>query len=194
MSFEIEIKAHINEDDVDNIVSKLKSLENCKYLGEIDKKDIYWSVKDSDSPIFRTRLEIDNDVSSILITSKPLKKKDYSVEYNVENEFVLNADQWDRVIDFCNGLNLVIIRKKYKKGFHFSLLFKDFTIHCEVLNVKYLGWFIESEIVTENEDSIDKDKAESTLFELLKVLNISQDSVEPKGYNKLLKEVGHEQG
>ena len=194
MGCEIELKAHVNDNHVDSLISSLKNLNDSYYLGEIGKYDIYWSHSEDGEPLFRTRLEDSSEGQRVLFTQKPLKSKDYCTEYNVENEFVSSGAEWDNVQKFMKGLNLKICRIKIKEGHHFKIDLNGFEMHCEVLKVKYLGWFIETEICGDDIDLMDKEGAEKALYFLLGLVNIPIDAVEPKGYNKMLKEVGHERG
>lgn len=194
MSCEIEIKAHLKTEQIESILDRIKKMDNCRYLGPIDKYDIYWSYSENGEPKFRTRLENSDGGARVLFTQKPLKSKDYCTEYNVENEFEVSASEWDNIQIFCRGINLQICRVKYKNGYHFELNFDNFLMHCEILNVKYLGWFIETEICGQNLDEMDKEGADMALYHLLGVLDVAIDAVEPKGYNKMLKEIGHDKG
>lgn len=192
MGCEIELKAHLSEDNVNEVISLLKKVDSFKDLGPIDKYDVYWSNTEDGEPLFRTRLEHNNEGARVIFTQKPMKSKDFCTEYNVENEFEVSASEWDKILNFYKCAGLKICRKKYKTGFHFFLNCNGFDMHCEILNVRYLGWFIETEICGEDLDSMDKEGAEKALYYLLGIINIPFDAVEPKGYNKMLKECGHE--
>lgn len=194
MSCEIELKAHIADCDVDNLVQQIKKLEKCKYLGKVDKYDIYWSDTEDGEPKFRTRLEHSSDGERVLFTQKPLKSKDYCTEYNVENEFETDVSQWQKILEFLDCAGLKKCRIKEKNGYHFIIELDNFEMHCEVLNVKYLGWFIETEICGNNLEQMDTAGAEKALYHLLDILKVDLSAVEPKGYNKLLRAVGHEKG
>ena len=194
MGCEIELKAHLKNEEVDAVIEKLKSLDNSKYLGPIDKYDVYWSDDENGEPIFRTRLENGNDGARVLFTQKPMKSKDYCTEYNVENEFEASAAEWDKIQLFCHSAGLKICRIKCKTGHHFSVICNGFELHCEILNIKYLGWFIETEICGEDLDKMDIEGAEKALYYLLGMINVSFEAVEPKGYNKMLKEIGRDKG
>lgn len=188
MGCEIEIKARI--ESLDEVFSKLSNLSYSKYEGTVDKTDIYWA-KDLEGPLlFRTRLQNINGEKSVLVTSKPSKSKECGTEFNVENEFEIGSDQWDRVLEFCEGLNLVHYRHKYKKGYQFFLKKNSSFIHAELFEVKYLGNFLEMEICGDNFESFNTDQASEDLRLVLDDLEISRDAIESRGYSKLLEEVG----
>ena len=194
MGFEVEIKAHVSEDNVPLIRSFFDNNKEASFCGCTDKQDVYWAKNETDPPMFRTRLEKTDNGSEVLFTSKPLKKKDYLTEYNVENEFSAASDQWEDVLHFVSGLGLKVCRRKWKKGYGWFVDVDGFNIHAELLEVRFLGWFLEMEICSKNEDDIDKAAAEKALFKLLKMVGVSEKNVEPVGYNKLLVAAGHERG
>ena len=194
MGFEVEIKAHVSEDNVPLIRSFFDNNKEASFCGCTDKQDVYWAKNETDPPMFRTRLEKTDNGAEVLFTSKPLKKKDYLTEYNVENEFSAGSDQWEDVLHFVSGLGLKVCRRKWKKGYGWFVDVDGFRIHAELLEVRFLGWFLEMEICSKNEDDIDKAAAEKALFKLLKKAGVSEKNVEPVGYNKLLVAAGHERG
>ncbi|MCQ2397782.1 MAG: CYTH domain-containing protein [Sphaerochaetaceae bacterium] len=194
MGYEIELKAHIDEQEVERLLSKIRNFEGTVDLGRINKEDIYWADSDDSEPVFRTRYEVFSDGSRILFTSKPYKTKTVGTEFNTENEFTVSADQWDKVIKFVRGLGLCVCRHKYKNGWHFECQQDGFNIHAEILEVKYLGYFLEMEIAGDDNDDVDKIAAETSLHRLLENLNVSSEAIEPKGYNRMLTECGHRLG
>lgn len=194
MGFEVEIKAHVSEDNVPLIRSFFDNNKEASFCGCTDKQDVYWAKNETDPPMFRTRLEKTDNGAEVLFTSKPLKKKDYLTEYNVENEFSAASDQWEDVLHFVSGLGLKVCRRKWKIGYGWFVDVDGFNIHAELLEVRFLGWFLEMEICSKNEDDIDKAAAEKALFKLLKMVGVSEKNVEPVGYNKLLVAAGHERG
>ncbi len=194
MGCEIELKAHVPEERVEDLVRRLRDLNGSVYLGEIKKYDIYWSDNEEGEPHFRTRYESSADGERVLFTQKPMKKKDYCTEYNVENEFEAPPGEWERIQTFIKGIGLVICRIKIKNGYHFAVNLDNMELHSEVLNVKHLGWFIETEICGDDIEKMDKEAAEHALYKLLSLLEVPVSAVEPMGYNKMLKAVGYERG
>lgn len=194
MGCEIETKAHVNDSDVQRLFDRINSFEDSRLIGEIDKEDIYWAKNVDDPPAFRTRREVSSAGSRILFTSKPLKKKDYSTEYNIENEFSSTPDQWDNILNFVRGLGFVVCRLKWKKGWEFMVSQDGYDIHVEILNVRFLGWFLEMEICGDDLDNMDKQACDRALFNLLDRCEISRDAVEIRGFNKLLVAAGHPRG
>lgn len=194
MGYEIEIKAHVAEDDYDRVKDALFALPDCDYLGTTDKEDIYWSHDIEGQPVFRTRKECINGVPRILFTSKPLKNRDDKTEVNVENEFEVASAQWENIIEFVRGLGFLICRLKFKRGIHFQVTVNGFSIHAELLYVRHLGYFLEIEICTDDVKDVDVKDAEDALYKLLDLCGIQRSQVEAKGYNKMLTAIGRQRG
>lgn len=193
MSFETEIKAHVSDDKVESIKSKLLSISSCINHGDISKFDVYWSNSEDGDPVFRTRKETCNGKTDVLFTAKPSKTKTCDgIEKNVELEFQAQGEEWERILEFVRGVGCKVCRVKWKSGWHCSLEHNGFNIHAELLNVRYLGWFLEMEICSEEE--LDFANADKALHEILYFVGLDQSAVEPLGYNKMLRAIGHSKG
>ena len=195
MGYEIELKAHVREDQLDDVKSAVSSLPEVRSLGPINKFDMYWSQTEDGDPLFRTRREASAEGSHVLFTAKPNKSRTPDgTEENQELEYTAPDSQWDNILTFCSGLGLQVCRLKWKKGIHYHVLFEGHDIHVELLDVKYLGWFLEMEICTPNLDGFDIENAHRVLRDLLSAIGISEEAIEHVGYNKLLKAIGHDKG
>ncbi len=193
MSFETEIKAHVPEGMVDSIKIKLLSLPSCVDHNDISKFDIYWSESEDGDPVFRTRKETCNGKTNVLFTAKPSKTKTSDgLEKNIELEFQAKGEEWEHILQFVRGIGRKVCRVKWKKGWHCSFEHNGFNIHAELLNVRYLGWFLEMEICTEEE--IDFASADNALHEMLTFVGLDSSAVEPLGYNKMLRALGRSKG
>ena len=69
-----------------------------------------------------------------------------------------------------------------------------FDIHIELLDIRFLGWYLEMEICPESLENFDFEAADRTLRKVLSLTGISEDAVEARGYNKMLREIGKERG
>ena len=195
MGYEIELKAHVREDQLDDVKSAISALPEVRSLGPINKFDMYWSQTEDGDPLFRTRREASAEGSHVLFTAKPNKTRTPDgTEENQELEFTAPDSQWDNILTFCSGLGLQVCRLKWKKGSHYYVLYEGHEIHVELLDVKYLGWFLEMEICPPSLDGFDVESAHGVLRDLLAAVGISEDAIEYVGYNKLLKAIGHDKG
>ncbi len=195
MSIETEIKAHVNDDILEDVKAKLCNLTFCETLGEISKFDVYWALTEDGDPMFRTRKELDSGKPRVLFTAKPHKEKNSrGTENNEELEFETPYNQWDSILTFLSGIGFQVCRLKWKKGWHYNIEHNGFHIHAELLNVKYLGWFLEMEICSNKEDNLDVKEEDRALRDILSFVGISEDCVEGTGYNKMLKAIGHDKG
>jgi len=195
MAYEIEIKARVNENELDDVKAALMAIPGAKALGESDKFDIYWSQTEDGEPLFRTRREQLKGADRVLFTAKPFKNKyTNGTEENQELEFTAPAGQWDDILTFFSGVGLQVCRLKWKKGPGYVLEVDGYVIHAELLNVRFLGWFLEMEICPGTKEGFDFNKADAALRKVLKQVRIPEDRIEAVGYNKLLKAVGKDRG
>lgn len=195
MGYEIELKAHVRDDQLEAVRTAISALPEVRSFGPINKFDMYWSQTEDGDPLFRTRREATAEGSHVLFTAKPNKTRTPDgTEENQELEYTAPDSQWDNILTFCSGLGLQVCRLKWKKGSHYHVLFEGYDIHVELLDVKYLGWFIETEICTPNLVGFDIGNAHKVLRDLLAAVGISEDAIECVGYNKLLKAIGHDKG
>ncbi len=192
MAFEIELKAHVDETMVKSVDKALAGISGAEYQGETHKFDMYWSTTDNGDPLFRTRREMTKDGPMVLFTAKPSKTRtDKGTEENQEFEFTSPDDQWDNILTFCSNLGLQVCRLKWKRGVGYMLTMDGFEVHAELLEVKYLGWFLEMEICPKTLEGFDLEGADRALRKILAITGISEDAVESRGYNRMLREIGH---
>ena len=121
-------------------------------------------------------------------------KTEKGTEENQELEFCAPDSQWDKVLSFCNGLGLQVCRLKWKKGTGYMVNVDGFSIHAELLDVRFLGWFLEMEICPETLEGFDFNAADSALRKVLSIAGIPEEAVEIRGYNRILKEIGRDRG
>ncbi|MBO4410295.1 MAG: hypothetical protein J5775_06040 [Spirochaetales bacterium] len=195
MAYEIELKAHVDEEILDAVRKTLEDYPGSESLGAVSKFDMYWSQTDDGDPVFRTRREMTKDGPRVLFTAKPSKvKTEKGTEENQEFEFTAPDGQWDNILTFCSGLGLQVCRLKWKKGFGYRFMQDGFCIHAELLEVKYLGWFLEIEICPKSLDGFDVEAADRALRKVLAAAGIDESRVEPRGYNRMLRLCGREKG
>ena len=183
MAFEIELKTRLESDEP--IKTRLHELGN--YCHSHEKLDSYWYPAKSDllshSGIRLRRESIvnaDNTArESILVTFKN-KKISEGMEINDEREFsVSNAIVFEEMMEYL-GLHKIII--KQKSGWAWTIP----PILAELSLVAGLGWFLELEIIADNNDAQTVDICRKQLLSLLANLEIPADRIEPRPYTVLL--------
>ncbi|MFA7109863.1 MAG: hypothetical protein WC162_12035, partial [Sphaerochaetaceae bacterium] len=92
MSLEVEMKAHVREDQLEEIKKRLTQIAD--FIGTVEKHDIYWATELDSELLFRTRLQILGDKKEVLFTRKPVKVLE-ETEINEEIEFRSNVEDWD---------------------------------------------------------------------------------------------------
>ena len=73
MGYEIELKAHVKDEQLDSVKTAISSLPDIREYGPINKFDMYWSQTEDGDPLFRTRREATAEGSHVLFTAKPNK-------------------------------------------------------------------------------------------------------------------------
>jgi adenylate cyclase, class 2 len=197
LAIEIELKTHVNDSEA----LRLLLLEKAQYLCSFLKEDTYYfPVGNSDIPKSGVRLRTENksftdgtEKKAVYVTYKTKEIRD-SIEINNEKEFEVRSSQNCTVrvfIDFLKMMGLKPGYSKQKKGWAFS---KE-GINAELLEVEKLGWFLEMEIVV-NDNDIEAfknndatiDEKRKLLMDFLSELGIEKDAIESRYYSEMLKE------
>jgi len=197
MSTEIELKAHVKD------YKALKALLSKKadYSGAFEKDDTLWFPGDTrylagESLLHPYGLRIrrekrsfpDGSAESKCFATHKIKEVRDGIEINDEREFEVNPGS--AFEDFLRRMGLKPGLSKRKRGWAFSLN----EINAELVEVEGLGWFVELEIVTENnlaEGKSEKIVAEARekLLEFLDGLGINRDAIESRFYSEMLRKV-----
>jgi adenylate cyclase class 2 len=194
VGFEIEIKAWAEDPEgIGRLISRF-----ALYGGEFLKEDEYWlrgdaagnapgnaAVQDAEKdaagiPVtgIRIRRECHTDPKgrsrrTILVTCK-IKEVREGLEVNDEREFeVSDAEAFAELLGrlgFEGGL------RKIKQG----RLWTWEGIKAEILELKGLGWFVELEIVADNDRPETVAAARSRLLDLLGKLGIGEEKIEAR--------------
>ena len=178
MAFEIELKAHIP-----SVLSMKKTIQKQLGLAEstsYKKDDIYFSKPGNlQKTEFRLRI-LD---TSCIVTKKKKSIKE-GIEVNDEIEFYISDAT--EFIRFSLESGYVISIKKTKTGF--SYIYNTMTI--ELSDVKYLGSFIELEILLDTAEPALIKAAKKHLLETLDLLGIGREAIEPRYYTEMLHAIG----
>ena len=177
MATEIELKAHV----ADHQTLKLLLSEKAEYLGAFEKEDTYWTpVKGSLRTRSEKRILADgNEKSTNYICYKRKEVRD-GIEINDELEF--EAKPGEIVKEFFREMGLEPWISKRKRGWaYFS---KE--INAELVEVEGLGWFVELEIIADNDREVCFKEAKNLLLDFLFSLGIEEKHIESRFYTEML--------
>ena len=182
MTTEIELKAHVK----DHI--KLKSLlsEKGEYLGAFEKDDTYWFPTGGSSGIDKLRIRREKrslpcgkETHTCLLCYKKRERRD-GIEINDEKEFEVNPIEYAEEFLLEMGLKPGISKKKKGSAYRAG------GITAELHEVEGLGWFIELEILIDNNNKENIQRARDELLEFLYSLNIGKENIESRYYTEML--------
>lgn len=187
MAFEVELKAHIdNPQHLRTLISKLLGVMREEAF---EKTDTYWS-DGKNSPIFRMREERCCGRNTLMLTRKIKEVLSNGIEINNELEIPLSSDYFSEMNVFFSSLGYVEAIKKKKVGWSYyysgSLNTLQIPVHIELVEVLTLGWFLEIEILLQDENG-PVEEAQNILFSLLDALSVSRLAIENRYYLDLLK-------
>lgn len=172
--YEVEAKISISKNDYNILYTKISKFAD--KVGDFYKKDIYYSDKDD---YFMRIREFDNKEFFLTIKNKTI---DLSIETNDELEF-----QIDSFEDF-NNLFFELGFSKIKRKEKISQVFRYKNANLELNEIKSLGYFLEIEILLENESEIFQ--AKKDLENLFLNLGYSSADFEKRYYLDLLDDLG----
>jgi adenylate cyclase class 2 len=201
MPLEIELKARL--DDCTPVEQRLSKLGT--YYRSYKKSDSYWFSSAIGTGIasippsgVRVRRESGTDAGgaayeSVLITYKHKEISD-GIEVNDEREFTVSAAP--PFEDLLIRLGLYKGISKEKQGRAWTIPPQDAgqsgavqrPILAELSLVTGLGWFVELEIIAEDDDGQTVEESRKRLLALLEKLEIPADRIESRPYTVMLKE------
>jgi predicted adenylyl cyclase CyaB len=190
MAIEIELKVRLN--DYAQIKERLSVAGD--YCRSYKKSDTYWLLPQPAATGVRVRRDsgIDADGSaheSVLATYK-IKNISGGIEVNRECEFtVSDAGMFEELLGRL-GLHSAV--RKEKEGWAWiipSQIAGQAPILAELSTVKSLGWFLEIEILADNDSEQTVQESRRRLFALLEKLEIPKEWIEDRPYTVMLANV-----
>jgi len=186
MAVEIELKAHV--EDCKSMYTLLGTL--CEYAFAFEKEDTYWknSRLPPHTPKVRLRTQTrrlpdESVVSSVVVTQK-VKELKGGIEVNDEREFTVSSVTEFQA--FLKALRFTPSSSKQKHGWTF--FYEGITV--ELVEVVPLGWFVEIEILTEDDESRTEavEEGRKRLLAFLQTLGVPESAIESRYYSDMLKE------
>ena len=194
LAFEIELKAHV--EDYELIKRRLG--EKAEYLYSVEKKDTYWFSGEISAPDpFKLRIRGEkrmlpdgSEKASTQVNYKIKEVRD-GVEVNDEREFEISSSSCQTAAEFGELLKMIGLRpgvNKWKRGWTFY----HQGINAELVEVVNLGWFLELEIIADNNNEETFAREKKRLLDLLSELGIEKDAIESRFYTEMLMETANE--
>jgi len=197
MVTEIELKAHIR----DSGTIKLLLSKKADYLGSFEKNDTYWLSAEIDCqgknprvPCLphsglrvrsERRVNCDGKEESATLATFKIKELRDGIEINNEHEFEVHPSKNHDISDFEEFLTRLGLKPgltKRKHGWAFSYE----GINAELLEVDGLGWFIELEIIKDNNREETFTEGKKKLLDFLDSLGIEREAIESRFYSEML--------
>ncbi|MDR2468302.1 MAG: CYTH domain-containing protein [Spirochaetaceae bacterium] len=187
MVYEIELKAWAT----DHETLRQALLKHAQFECEYVKEDTYYlpgpkaggNVPASGVRLRRETVRYsDGDAATMLLTYKSKERRE-EIEINSEHEYAITGDENIPVIEALFMLmGLERAYTKTKRGF----AFRHGDITAELSLVEGLGWFIELEILRDNDAAATLEAARASLKTLLHTLGIAEENIETRYYSELL--------
>lgn len=169
MPFEVELKARLT----DPAALEKRAAELGLFLMESTKADVYFRRK-GDSRVAPTdRYRLRQEGHQNIVTFKDKQQVD-GLEVNDEVEFTI--DDVSAFYRFVDRLGFEPFVAKQKR----SRVYEVGRAHIEINHVKYLGDFVEIEILCQTEAEVEAARRQIT--HLLRQLGLSQADLEPRRY------------
>ena len=185
---EIEIKAHVK-----NVEALKTALDAAgEYSGFLIRRDFYYKVSGSSSYPARIREEEKNGEKHIFLTHKKkslVQKNGEASEKNIENEAEISEKAKSVLEDFFCSSGVPLYLKKEKHIDSWKCLFDGFSVTAELSEVPPLGFFIELEILLDENADLQAENARNALFSLLEKIGADKKDLEERPYSALLKDL-----
>ena len=192
MVVEIELKARL--DDVDLVKKRLSVMGS--FIRSYTKADSYWLVPHSGKSALRIRREHGFDDSGsayerMLVTSKS-KTISGGMEINEELEITISdASLFKKMLEQVGFLQAM---HKEKNGWLWAIPSETAclpSIHAELSRLEALGWFLELEILAQDNSSQTVEDSRKRLLALLEELGVPIEHIEERTYSTMLAAIQH---
>jgi len=198
MAYEIELKAHV----ADFEATKRLLFEKAAYKWAFVKDDTYWfpvrtpSERNSGEAAadllpagVRVRRESrsfpDGKEESFCFVTYKIKEVKDGIEINDEKEIEIRSASCE-FEELLRRLGLKINITKRKRGW--SFLHNE--INAELTEVEGLGWFVELEILADNNREETVVQGRKELMDFLDSLGIERGAIESRYYSEMLRNLG----
>lgn len=180
MAHEIEIKVHLQVDEVQTLRSRIDRHFPRARSFPIHKMDTYYCKQPGTEALFRVR----SDGSGVTVTRKVKEKRTDGVEVNTEIEFHGLPAELQTIDRFFQELGYRPLIEKCKRGT--AWIEEDLTM--ELVEVSGLGWYLEMEVLApETDDGTLVNQALDRLARLRQQLGVGELPLEGRYYIEMLR-------
>ena len=189
MPIEIELKAHVR--DIEAFRPLFADKAGKDKLISFEKEDCYWQADTLPYSRLRVRKEKrvfpDGKVETYTLINYKIKEIRDGIEVNDEREFEINPRSYQNgqeIEELLKFIGLKPIGGKRKRGWTFS----EEGLNAELSEVEELGWFVELEILADNNREDTYLDGKKRLLCFLDSLGIKRDAIESRPYTEMLRE------
>ena len=175
MSYEVELKARL----ADPAATEAQAAQLGVFAKESYKEDIYFRRHGDTSPVPADRYRLRRDGEHALVTFKQKISLD-GVEVNDETEFEVNDAHAFFQFTHRFGFEPFVVKRKK------SRVYRVGRAHVELNEIEHLGYFVEIEILCDEEEQVAVARIE--VSRLLNQLGLSAEDLESRFYIELLQE------
>jgi predicted adenylyl cyclase CyaB len=169
MTFEVELKARLPDpEETEAIAAQLGTFE-----AEIYKEDIYFRRRNDASLVPRDRYRLRRQAGRVIVTFKQ-KVSTGGVVVNKETDF--EVDDAHAFFQFADRFGFAPFVAKRKT----SRVYKIGRAYVELNHVEYLGYFVEIEILCDEQDQVPLARLE--IGRLFNRLGLADEDLEPRYY------------
>jgi len=204
MACEIELKAHV--DDVSSVRAALEGMAS--FCCEFVKEDDYWfpgpeaftplnsragTLPESGVRVRKEKTAGRDGGSSFCLVTYKTKERRSNIEVNRENEFVIKSCGGESDEEAVAAFEGLLSRAGLERGFSKKkegVCYKYGEVSAELTLVDRLGWFLELEVISRNDDEETVARIKDTLTDFLKKAGLGEEMIEPRYYSEMLKDAG----
>ncbi|NJE48594.1 class IV adenylate cyclase [Thermococcus sp. 9N3] len=165
---EVEVKFRVDFEETRRKIESLGAL----FVREELQEDVYFSLPLP--KLLRVR-KLDN-LGKAFLTYKEIKDLGRNEEFD---EFEVEVSDFEATVEILKRLGFeedVVVRKR-------RLVYRLGDVTFELNDVEGLGGFLDIEVISD-----DVEKAKKKIWEVAKLLGLSEDDVEPRLYQELIRE------
>lgn len=192
--YEIEMKAHVESCCRQRIIDILNKI--AKYTGHVFKSDVYYHIPVKEKKCGYQSVRIRDENGKFYLTFKDKRLVKTLLEVNSVDEIGTEVNE-EKECEICEpkvieslleNLGGKIFLKKTKDSELWCVERNGMKVNIELCFIEFLGYFLELEILSEQNTPEVFEKARKLELELLEECGIERSKIENRYYSELLKQ------